>query len=566
MTIKKRTDLGRPLTWSELDDNFSQVDSLVSAASASVEAATTQAQAAGNFAASAVDSANQAANYASQIQQSSEQISQNSNNIDSINTSLNSKASSGSNTDITSLSGLTTALSIAQGGTGASTPLAGRSSLGAAASGDNSDITSLNTVKTINLDGNTLSYTTTQTSTQNKSGVVLSMSQGLNEASFGNESIGIGAAVFHNFTRPSDPTTVIGAGALIGGYGARPWIASTGEYTDHSSGAIHFITAASVTNTDQSTLVRVTVTPAGKDTNNRIAAATFGSEGDLIVSTAYDSRSYANPWVENRGKGLVVVRSGINNEPHFFNYGDATQAVNIRMIIPGGIEGTPAATPANKSTFVTMSGHDGTVFQGASAAIKLNSQSAFTPTSRATEISFETTGVGSTTRSGRWIIGASGNLAPFTDNSYSLGTAALRATALYAVNGTIQTSDARLKSSVRPFTDAEIKAASMISKEVGFFSWIEKQKEEGDDAREHCGLTVQKAIEIMTECGLEPMHYGFICHDEWAASKVVDHYDEEENPVYKKIPAGDRYSFRYDQLNLFIVRGIEARLSLLESK
>lgn len=52
-------------------------------------------------------------------------------------------AASGANSDITSLSGLTTALSIAQGGTNATTAAGARTSLGAAASGTNSDITEL---------------------------------------------------------------------------------------------------------------------------------------------------------------------------------------------------------------------------------------------------------------------------------------------------------------------------------------------------------------------------------------------------------------------------------------
>jgi hypothetical protein len=52
-------------------------------------------------------------------------------------------AASGVNGDITSLTGLTTALSIAQGGTAATTAGAARTSLGAAASGANGDITSL---------------------------------------------------------------------------------------------------------------------------------------------------------------------------------------------------------------------------------------------------------------------------------------------------------------------------------------------------------------------------------------------------------------------------------------
>jgi hypothetical protein len=52
-------------------------------------------------------------------------------------------AHAGANSDITSLLGLSTPLSIGQGGTGANTSAAARAALGAAASGTNTDITSL---------------------------------------------------------------------------------------------------------------------------------------------------------------------------------------------------------------------------------------------------------------------------------------------------------------------------------------------------------------------------------------------------------------------------------------
>lgn len=60
MTIIKRADLGRPLTWDELDNNFAQVDSLVTTASTAVETATTQAQAASGFANAASQSSQEA--------------------------------------------------------------------------------------------------------------------------------------------------------------------------------------------------------------------------------------------------------------------------------------------------------------------------------------------------------------------------------------------------------------------------------------------------------------------------------------------------------------------------
>ena len=61
MTIIKRADLGRPLTWDELDDNFQQVDDLKAAASAAVSSASASATAAAGSATNSLNSANSAA-------------------------------------------------------------------------------------------------------------------------------------------------------------------------------------------------------------------------------------------------------------------------------------------------------------------------------------------------------------------------------------------------------------------------------------------------------------------------------------------------------------------------
>lgn len=61
MTIIKRADLGRPLTWDELDDNFQQVDDLTAAASAAVSSASASATAAAGSATNSLNSANSAA-------------------------------------------------------------------------------------------------------------------------------------------------------------------------------------------------------------------------------------------------------------------------------------------------------------------------------------------------------------------------------------------------------------------------------------------------------------------------------------------------------------------------
>lgn len=184
----------------------------------------------------------------------------------------------------------------------------------------------------------------------------------------------------------------------------------------------------------------------------------------------------------------------------------------------------------------------------------------------------------------RWQLRASGNFEPCVDNAYSLGSISTRVSTIYAATGTINTSDAREKTTVSPLTANEVAAAKDLGKEIGTYKWLASINEKGSEARQHIGMTVQRAIAIMELHGLNPMDYGFICYNTWDAREIwhpeeveqVPFKDKEGETVYRdvvskeawveKIPAGDRYSFRYDELNLFIAAGFEARLSALEGK
>ena len=151
-----------------------------------------------------------------------------------------------------------------------------------------------------------------------------------------------------------------------------------------------------------------------------------------------------------------------------------------------------------------------------------------------------------------------GTITHTTDNAYSFGTAARRASVVFAARGTINTSDAREKTSVTALTASEIKAAKLLAAEIGTYQWLSSIEAKGNDARKHIGMTVQRAIEVMESCGLDPFAYGFICFDEWGAVETEDGETTQE--------AGSRYSFRPDELLLFLARGFEARLAALEAK
>src|SRR6185312_1063332 len=102
---------------------------------------------------------------------------------------------------------------------------------------------------------------------------------------------------------------------------------------------------------------------------------------------------------------------------------------------------------------------------------------------------------------------------PGSDNAQPMGSSALRWSVVYAGTGTINTSDAREKTAVTPLTPAELAAAADLSRAIGTYQWLESVQLKGADARHHEGLTVQRAIAIMQEHGLDPMRYGFICYD-----------------------------------------------------
>ena len=158
-------------------------------------------------------------------------------------------------------------------------------------------------------------------------------------------------------------------------------------------------------------------------------------------------------------------------------------------------------------------------------------------------------------------VDSSGNMNPVPDNTRTLGTSSLRWSVVYAATGTINTSDAREKTAVGPLDKYELEAAIELAASIGAYRWISAIDTKGDGARLHIGLTVQQAISIMQSHGLDPFRYGFICYDEWSEQpEVVE--DGVVTEPYRA--AGDRYSFRMDELCLFIARGHDERLRRIE--
>ena len=181
---------------------------------------------------------------------------------------------------------------------------------------------------------------------------------------------------------------------------------------------------------------------------------------------------------------------------------------------------------------------------------------------------------------------------PQGDSAKPAGGPSNRWSTVYAGTGVINTSDAREKNEVRPLTAAEVSAAKALAMEIGAYKFLSAIASKGAGAREHIGMTVQRAIEVMASFGLDPSNYGFICYDAWgtqtetipaaeASDAVIGQNGDVVIPAVEAKPeetkvireAGDRYSFRMDELMAFISRGVaaaledqEARLRALEAR
>lgn len=218
----------------------------------------------------------------------------------------------------------------------------------------------------------------------------------------------------------------------------------------------------------------------------------------------------------------------------------------------------------------------------------------------------------------RWNIDDS-RLAPAADNGYAIGGPANRPNVVYAVTGTINTSDEREKTwrvlsvddrsmHMPHFTEAELRVGLRAIEELGFFQWNDAIALKGpEEARPHVGPRAQRLWAICAEEGLCPalvqrepggdwlppegsIPPAFLCFDEWGEetapvmawwkpSATLVGIDEqpimvpceegeegtEQRPTgetYVSRPAGNRFGVRIDQLHSLMIAALNAeRLS-----
>lgn len=163
-----------------------------------------------------------------------------------------------------------------------------------------------------------------------------------------------------------------------------------------------------------------------------------------------------------------------------------------------------------------------------------------------------------------------GNVHPITDNASTVGLSSKRWSVVYAVTGTINTSDEDQKTWRGAMSPAELAAARAITAELGFYQWNDAISEKGADAaRLHFGVRAQRAFAIMEKHVLQWRDYAWCCYDAWEAQEEIPETRDDDGaiiaPGQPARPAGHAYGVRPDQLALFLIAGQEQRLAALEA-
>ncbi|TXI93654.1 MAG: hypothetical protein E6Q33_02765 [Neisseriales bacterium] len=129
------------------------------------------------------------------------------------------------------------------------------------------------------------------------------------------------------------------------------------------------------------------------------------------------------------------------------------------------------------------------------------------------------------------------------DNTYSLGTAPLRWSVVYAGTGTINTSDERQKEQIAEIDERVLKAWGKVNYRQ--FKFKDSVIKKNNKARLHFGVIAQQVKAAFESEGLDPFEYGILCYDEWEEQPEI--LSEDRKVVIPYLPAGDRYGVRYEE-------------------
>lgn len=157
------------------------------------------------------------------------------------------------------------------------------------------------------------------------------------------------------------------------------------------------------------------------------------------------------------------------------------------------------------------------------------------------------------------VIANKDSFVPAADAAIALGSSGRRYTDVYAQNGSIITSDGRVKTDVNSLDEIEKSVANELRSLIKTFRFIEEKKAKGLHgvmARKHVGVIAQQVESTFSKHGLNAFEYGILCFDSW--DKEYCEVKDEAGDIVETIElaGGDRYSVRYTELMMFMLAAL----------
>lgn len=147
----------------------------------------------------------------------------------------------------------------------------------------------------------------------------------------------------------------------------------------------------------------------------------------------------------------------------------------------------------------------------------------------------------------RVIITSTGHMRPASNDAVNNGAVGFRWKEIFAINGTINTSDQRLKTIPEEIEEVERRIGERIRKELlKKYRWITDVEKLGDAAKYHYGLMAQEVVRIFDEEGYDWRQTSVVRHDKWDAEPAI--FDENGRKIHEAVEAGDVWSVNPTEL------------------
>ena len=145
---------------------------------------------------------------------------------------------------------------------------------------------------------------------------------------------------------------------------------------------------------------------------------------------------------------------------------------------------------------------------------------------------------------------------PLADNTIELGESSYRFKEVFAVTGTINTSDQNEKQQIRDLNATEQTVATNLKTKIKAFKWNDAVAEKGDNARIHVGAIAQEVEQVFIDAGLDPADYAVFCRDVKYFKDGEPVLPDDDGNYPDDAVMEERRGLRYDQLWAFIISAL----------